>query len=165
MKAVSINEIKKELANLNVRSLQDLCMRLAKYKMENKELLTYLLFEAHDESAYINLVKGEIDQLFDSLPKGNVYYIKKSLRKILRITNRQIKYSGQPTTEVDLRIYFCSKVISAGIPLQQSQVLTNLFEQQVKKIDTVIGRLPEDLQYDYQRDFEPLRARSKGLRV
>lgn len=159
MKAVSINEIKKELTNLDSKSLQDLCMRLAKYKLENKELLTYLLFEANDESAYITLIKAEIDQHFDTLPKSNVYYIKKSLRKILRITNRQIKYSGQPATEVELRIYFCSRIISAGIPLHQSQVLTNLFEQQVKKIETVIARLPEDLQYDYHRDFESLKAR------
>ena len=159
MKAVSINEIKKELTNLANKSLQDLCMRLAKYKLENKELLTYLLFEANDESGYITLIKAEIDQHFDALPKGNVYYIKKSLRKILRITNRQIKYSGQPATEVELRIYFCSKILSAGIPLHKSQVLTNLFEQQVKKIETVIARLPEDLQYDYHRDFESLRAK------
>jgi hypothetical protein len=159
MKAVSINEIKKELMNLDSKSLQDLCMRLAKYKLENKELLTYLLFEANDESAYISLIKAEIDQHFETLPKGNVYYIKKSLRKILRITNRQIKYSGQPATEVELRIYFCSRIISAGIPLHQSQVLTNLFEQQVKKIETVIARLPEDLQYDYHRDFESLKVR------
>jgi hypothetical protein len=126
MKAVSVSEIKKELANLDNKTLQAVCMRLAKYKVENKELLTYLLFEAHDESSYISLVKEEIDQLFSSLPQGNVYYIKKSLRKILRITNRQVKYSGQPATEVELRIYFCSKVISAGVPLQKSQVLTNL---------------------------------------
>ena len=159
MKAVSINEIKKELTNLDNKSLQDLCMRLAKYKLENKELLTYLLFEANDESAYISLIKAEIDQHFETLPKGNVYYIKKSLRKILRITNRQIKYSGQAATEVELRIYFCSMILSAGIPLHKSQVLTNLFEQQVKKIETVIAKLPEDLQYDYHRDFESLKAR------
>ena len=159
MKAVSVNEIKKELAHLDSKSLQDLCMRLAKYKLENKELLTYLLFEANDESAYITLIKAEIDQHFDALPKGNVYYIKKSLRKILRITNRQIKYSGQPATEVELRIYFCSKILSAGIPLHQSRVLTNLFEKQVKKIETVIGKLPEDLRYDYLHDYESLKAR------
>jgi hypothetical protein len=159
MKAVSLNEIKKELTHLDSKSLQEICLRIAKYKLENKELLTYLLFEAHNESNYIRMVKTEIDELFESLPKGNVYYIKKSLRKILRITNKQVKYSGQPTTEVELRLYFCLKVISAGIPLHQSRVLTNLFEQQVKKIDTVIGKLPEDLRYDYLDDFESLKAR------
>ena len=133
-------------------------MRVAKYRLENKELLTYLLFEAHNESAYITMVKSEIDQLFEGLPKGNVYYVKKSLRKILRITNKQIKYSGQATTEVELRLYFCLKVISAGIPLHQSRVLTNLFEKQVKKLETVIGKLPEDLRYDYQSDFAILES-------
>jgi len=163
MKAVSISEIKKELTNLDNKAMQEMCMRLAKYKVENKELLTYLLFEAHDESSYINLVKEEIDQLFASLPTGNVYYIKKSLRKILRITNRQVKYSGQAATEVELRIYFCSRIISAGIPLPKSQVLTNLFEQQLKKIETVIAKLPKDLQYDYQGDFEALKGGKKML--
>ena len=159
MKAVSVSEIKRELANLDGKALQEVCMRLAKYKVENKELLTYLLFEAHDESSYISLVKEEIDQLFAALPTGNVYYIKKSLRKILRVTNRQVKYSGLPATEVELRIYFCSRIVSAGIPLDKSQVLTNLFEQQLKKIATVIAKLPEDLQYDYKSDFEALKER------
>jgi hypothetical protein len=159
MKAVSISEIKKELTNLDNKALHEICMRLAKYKVENKELLTYLLFEAHDETSYISLIKEEIDQLFAALPTGNVYYIKKSLRKILRVTNRQVKYSGQPATEVELRIYFCSKIVSAAIPLHKSQVLTNLFEQQLKKIESVIAKLPEDLQYDYHRDFEALKKR------
>ena len=159
MKAVSLNEIKKELAGLDSKSLQELCVRLAKYKVENKELLTYLLFEAHNESSYISMVKAEVDELFDTLPKGNVYYIKKSLRKILRITNKQVKYSGLATTEVELRLYFCLKIISAGIPLHQSQVLTNLFEKQVRKIESVIEKLPEDLRYDYQSDLESLKAR------
>jgi hypothetical protein len=64
MKAASINEIKKELGELDAKALRDICMRLAKYKKENKELLTYLLFEAHDEAGYVNAVKSEMDELF-----------------------------------------------------------------------------------------------------
>jgi hypothetical protein len=107
MKASSLNEIKRELVELEPKALQDLCMRLAKYKKENKELLTYLLFEAHDEAGYVNSVKAEMDELFHTLPSGNVYYIKKGLRKILRIVNKQIKYSGIKQTELELRLYFC----------------------------------------------------------
>ena len=84
-------------------------MRMAKHKKENKELLTYLLFEAHDEPAFVSNVKAEMDELFCSLPSGNVYYIKKSLRKILRIVNKQIKYSGLKQTELELRLYFAGK--------------------------------------------------------
>jgi len=153
MKAASINEIKKELIELDSKTVQDLCMRLAKYKKENKELLTYLLFEAHDEGAFVNSVKAEMDELFHSLPSGNVYYVKKSLRKILRIVNKQIKYSGIKQTELELRLYFCSKIKEANVPLRSSTVLYNLNEGQVKKIKSVLTQLPEDLQYDYHRDI------------
>jgi len=158
MKAASINEIKKELIELDSKRVQDLCMRLAKYKKENKELLTYLLFEAHDEGAFVHNVKAEMDELFHSLPSGNVYYVKKSLRKILRIVNKQIKYSGIKQTELELRLYFCSKIKEANVPLRSSTVLYNLNEGQLKKIKTVLTQLPEDLQYDYHQDIVSLGA-------
>ena len=56
MKAATIHEIKQELNTTPPAALLDLCLRLAKYKKENKELLTFLLFEAHDEAAYIESV-------------------------------------------------------------------------------------------------------------
>lgn len=157
MKAASLSEIKKELSYLELKNVQELCMRLAKYKKENKELLSYLLFEAHDEPGYISNVKRELDEHFNTLPKGNVYFIKKSLRKILRITNKQIKYSEAKQTEVELRIYFCSKIKKAGIQLLPSQVLFNLYHQQLKKIETALAKLPEDLQYDYHHELEQLK--------
>ena len=157
MKVASISEIKKELGYLELKAVQDICMRLAKYKKESKELLNYLLFEAHDEAGYISGVKREIDEHFSVLPKGNVYFIKKSLRRILRITNKQIKYSEVKQTEVELRIYFCSKVKKSGIQLLPSQVLFNLYDRQLKKIEAVLAKLPEDLQYDYQREMEQLK--------
>lgn len=156
MKAASLNEIKRELVALDSKMVQELCMRLAKYKKENKELLTYLLFEAHDESGYINTVKAEMDELFHTLPSGNVYYIKKGLRKILRIVNKQIKYSGNKQSELELRLYFCTKIKEAGIPLRSSTVLYNLNDQQLKKIKTLLTQLPEDLQYDYKYEMESL---------
>ena len=156
MKAASINEIKRELIELDSKTVQDLCLRLAKYKKENKELLTYLLFEAHDETAYVESVKAEIDALFHTLPSGNVYYIKKSLRKILRLINKQIKYSGNKQSEAELRLYFCKKIKEAGVPLRSSVVLYNLNELQLKKINSVLSQLPEDLQYDYQHEIESL---------
>jgi hypothetical protein len=149
MKAASINELKRELAEQDFDAIQSICMRLAKFKKENKELLTYLLFEAHDESSYVNNVKEEMDDMFRSLPTGHVYYIKKTLRKILRFVNKQVKYSGIKQTELELRLYFCLKIKEANVPLRSSTVLYNLNEQQVKKIKQLILQLPEDLQYDY----------------
>ena len=155
MKAATVNEIKKELKTLDPESLQELCMRLVKYKKENKELLTYLLYEAHDEQAYISAIKEDVDELFVELPsRNNLYYVKKSLRKILRFVNRQIKYSGIKQTELELRIHFCSKVMEAKIPLREGTVLGNLYQQQLKKIYAIVVKLPEDLQLDYQHEIK-----------
>ncbi len=156
MKTASLHEIKTELQSLNPDTLAGLCMRLAKYKKENKELLTYLLFESHHEQSYIERVKETIDELFAELPPQNLYLIKKVLRKILRFVNRQIKYSGVKQTELELRIYFCSKVKTARIPLSTGTVLFNLYQQQLNKINTVLQKLPEDLQSDYQQDLEKI---------
>lgn len=153
MKAASVNEIKKELQTRDADELKDLCMRLAKYKKENKELLTYLLFEASSEHTYIQNVKEDLIELFLTVPKSNTYLIKKVLRKILRHLNRQVKYSGIPETELDLRIFFCVKIKEDKLPIRESGVLTNLFQQQLKKIDGLLEKLPEDLRADYNRDL------------
>ena len=154
MTTASVQEIKKELRAHDAASLQDLCMRLAKYKKENKELLNYLLFEAHNEQAYIENVKEEIRELFKPVSSSNVYFIKKSLRKILRFTNRQIKYSGVKQTELEVRIFFCTKMKEAKIPRNQGTVLFNLYQQQIKKIESAFAKLPEDIRADYDRELK-----------
>jgi len=154
MTTASLQEIKKELRTLDAELLQELCMRLAKYKKENKELLNYLLFEAHNEQAYIENVKEELIELFREVPSSNVYYVKKSLRKILRYANRQIKYSGIKQTEVELRIFFCRKMKEAKIPRQSGTVLFNLYQQQLKKIESSFAKLPEDIRADYDRELK-----------
>lgn len=154
MNTASLNEIKKEIQTLDPEVVAGLCMRLAKYKKENKELLNYLLFEAHNEQAYITSVKEIIDEFFNDVPAPNLYLTKKTLRKILRFVNKQIKYSGIVQTEIELRVYFCKKTKEAQVPLTGGTVLFNLYQQQLKKIYTCLDKLPEDLQADYQREIE-----------
>jgi gas vesicle protein len=156
MKAATVNDIKQELGNLSAKQLTDICLRLAKFKKENKELLTYLLFEANDEPAYINLVKQEIDEQYTSINDNNLYWAKKSLRKILRIANKHIRYIGTKPAEVELLIYFCTRLKESGIPFQKSTVLNNLYNQQLKKIKAAIATFHEDLQYDYLRELNKL---------
>ena len=85
---------------------------------------------------------------------NSVFYIKKTLRKILRYSNRCIKYSGIKQTEIELRIYYCKKIIEAKIPLSQSVMLSNLYNREVEKIKSVFTKLHEDLQYDYKEEIE-----------
>jgi hypothetical protein len=156
MKAASQKEIKDELILKSPSHLLQLCMRLVKYKKENKELLTYLLFEAHNEQAYIKGIQGEIDLQFEEMNRSNIYFEKKTLRKTLRMINKHIKYSGKKETEVELLIYFCQKMKSSGIPMHKSPVLNNLYQRQILKIKKAILMLHEDLQHDYSLEMESL---------
>jgi hypothetical protein len=156
VKAVPIKDLKKELAGLSSRKILDICLALAKYRKENKELLTYLLFEADDEQEYIRKIKGEIDLQIEGINKSNLYYVKKSLRKTLRITNKYIRYSGNKQTEVELLIYFCRKFNELKIPLHKSVALSNLYARQIQKIKKAAKTLHEDLQYDYAKEVDGL---------
>ncbi len=160
MKAATINELRKELKDVDLKTLQEICVRLIRHKKENKELATYLLFQAHDENAYRNAVKDEITEQFETIPRGvNAYYIKKSLRKVLRFVNRQVKYSEDKITELELRLFFCLKIREAKIPRQPGTVLGNLYDQQRKKINSLLGKLEEDLRADYESEVGEVNAK------
>lgn len=157
MKAATLNDIKNELSECSHERLLTLCIRMAKYKKENKELLSYLLYHAHDEQSYIEEIKKEINVAFDSINKTNNFYIKKSLRKILRFTNKFIKYSANPQTETELLIYFCLKIKKSGIDIVATQALQNIYLSQMKRITKTLAKLHEDLQYDYNRELASLK--------
>jgi len=156
MKAASVKEIKTALEDLSPQELLPITLRLAKFKKENKELLTYLLFEANDERGYIRSVKEAVDELFEEINHANLYYVKKTLRKILRVISRYSRYSDETQTGVELLIYFCQKIKDAGIPIAKSTALVNLYAGQIKKIKKEISSMHEDLQYDYLKEIEKL---------
>jgi hypothetical protein len=157
MKAATVHEIKQELSAIKQSDLTTLCLRLAKFKKENKELLTYLLFEAHDEKGFIAGVKKEIDELFAEINQSQLYFAKKSLRKIVRIINKYCRYSDSKETEVELHLHFCLTLKESGIPIKQNAVINNLYQSELKKINTVIKTLHEDLQYDYLKEADLLK--------
>lgn len=154
MKSASLNEIKKDLEKRERPELIAFCLRLAKFKKENKELLGFMLFEADDISNYIENVKTGTDELFLEINKDNIYYIKKSVRKILRYVNKHIRFADSKQTEVELLIHFCNCIMKYSIPIKKSRQLTNLYESQLKKIESALSILHPDLQYDLKKQLE-----------
>lgn len=159
MKAATILDLKRELNNKSVKEISELCLRLSRYKKENKELLTYLLFEAENEAEYIQSVKKEITEKFGEIPTHHGFYFKmKMIRKILRITKKYMRYSGIEATEVALLVHFCKSLNELGVSKTGSVALTNLYVSCVKKISSTLEKLHEDLQFDFREDIENLKA-------
>lgn len=156
MKLASVNEIKDELSHLSQKDLLAFCMRLVKFKKDNKELMNYLLFQSNNQELYLQQVKEEICELFKGINSTNLYFAKKSLRKILRITNKYIKHTSSGQIEIELLVHYCITLQSSGIPFERSTALNNLYQAQVKKIEKALSTLHEDLQYDYSKLVQQL---------
>lgn len=156
MKAASIVTIKKEIQHLPKEDLLQLCLRLGRFKKENKELLTYLLFHTHDEESYIESIKETLDEQFEGINTNSYFYMKKTIRKILRQIKTFSRYSITKTTEVELLLYFCERLNELKPNIHKNRMLDNLYQRQILAIEKKIGAFHEDLQYDYNLKLEEL---------
>ena len=156
MKAATVFDIKEGLQALPPAQVAELCLRLVKFKKENKELVSYLLFEAHNQSAYVEELKSEMAVEFSTINRSQVYFAKKSLRRILRNTNKQVRYMGSKAAEVEVLLAYCQNLKASGLASKKAPVIEKLLHTQLAKIKKLIGALHEDLQYDYQRLLDKL---------
>ena len=150
-----LQDIKKEIQHLPNEQIMELCLRLVRYKKENKELLAYLLFEASDEQAFIEKVKSEVGFMFSQLPSQS-YNAAKAIRKILRLIGKYVKFIGSKQAEIDLLINFCHNYLQYTDRKASYKPLRLILTRQVQKISTSIGKLHEDLQFDYVNDYNKL---------
>jgi hypothetical protein len=136
--------------------VRDLCLRLARFKKENKELLTYILFESSDEGLYVDGVKQDVDDQFKLINRKTNYLIKKGLRKILRTVRKYARYSQKKETEVELLVYFCTKLNKFSPSIHRNTGLQNIYNRQIEAIIKKTSLLHEDLQFDYKLELDKL---------
>ncbi len=152
MKAASIAELKKELLRLDHGELLEACLRLARFKKDNKELLTYLLFLSSDERGFANLLCEEIDEQFSLTPNAH----KKTLRKVIRWMNKCLRFTKVKDTEIEVRLHFCRALRSSKTPIRRSRVVVNMYNGQLKKVRSVIEKMHEDIRNEVEREIQRL---------
>ena len=116
------------------------------------------MFDSSDERAYIKTVKREVDEQFEQINRASSYFIKKSIRKILRNLRKNIRYSQKKDTEVELLIYFCTRMKQFSPPIHRITALSKLFDRLIEYIRKTMLSLHEDLQYDYGKELEEMCA-------
>jgi hypothetical protein len=156
MKTRSIAEIKKELHHIDKADLIAHCLRIAKYKTDNKGLLSYLLFNQQNLQDTLAEMKEQISYDFSEVPPLDKHYSKKSIRKVLRTTLKFAKYIQQPELEIELLLHFCKEYKRRGLSFSHQPIILNIYFAQIKKIEKLISNLHEDLQYDYNKEVEVL---------
>jgi hypothetical protein len=149
MESPKLNNIRKELNHLPKEVLAEYCLKIAKYKTENKEFLNYLLFYSDNNELYIAEIKKMLDEGFSDLPYSD-YTATKVLRKLTRLMNKHIKFMGNKALELELALYFCHLFIEKSSPKTHHKPLIGLLFRQLKRIEKLIPKLDEDLQFDFQ---------------
>jgi hypothetical protein len=153
--AYGLQQIKKELQHLPQEQLAELCLRLIRYKKENKELLAYLLFDAHNEHDFIDSVKAEAGFMFSQLPVQG-YFAAKGLRKILKMLTKYSKFMSSKPAEIELLINFCQNYLQYVVKQSSQKPIRLILSRQIEKMHVLIGKLHEDLQFDYSQDYNKL---------
>jgi hypothetical protein len=91
---------------------------------------------------------------FDPINTGQVYLAKKTIRKVLRLANKFIRFSGSSAVEAELLIHFCALMRESGIRIDKYPVLQHLYDNQRGKAIKAIDSLHEDLQYELRRALD-----------
>jgi hypothetical protein len=157
MQAASVETIKAELRQLPPKEVLDLLLRLARFKKENKELLTYLLFESADEAGYIEQIKAEIKEELEKIDGLPAYQYKKQFRKIQRKINKPIKYTSSKTAAVELYMHMVNIINEKKKTIFIRAFLEKNLVQYISKIEKLLPGISDDLAHDIRRQLEQIK--------
>lgn len=152
MEAASVAELKKALVQLDQGELLEACLRLVRFKKDNKELLTYLLFMSQDEQGFADYLCEEIDEQFRSTPNAH----KKTLRKVIRWMNKVLRFTKVKDTEVQVRLHFVRALRASETPIRNSRVVINMYNGQLKKVAKTIEKFHDDVRREIEQEIEAL---------
>jgi len=155
MDTASIKQLKDTLSTLGREELIGLLLRMVKFKKENKELLTFLLFEADDLDTYVHEITLLIKDEFENYRLKTAYYKRKGCRRVLRMLKKYIKYAADKEVEVRLLLAYVSMVAESK-PFINDRVIQKIALRQLLLAEKSIVKLHEDLQYEYKLELEEL---------
>ena len=150
-----LSDLKKELLELNKPELIQLCLRVAKLKRENKELLAYLIFDADDPLFYAQKLKPEIKEVFEQ-PFQHAYYLTKSIRKVMRLITKYYRFTANKQGETDLLLYLVEEFHQSWRYEYRYQALGKVIFRCLEKAQTNLKKIDEDFRADFEQPLAEL---------
>ncbi|WP_137403766.1 hypothetical protein [Echinicola rosea] len=163
MKLPSLANIKKELQHLTSEELVDLLMETAKFTKDNKQFVYFKVFGRENPQFFQQMVEEELAESFEAANMDHAYFAKKSAQANRRKLNKYLKFTKDKTVQLELIAYFCKALISYKYLEFDHQVIQNLYDLQVSKIQKIVSTLHPDLQFDYQLLVEEVESYSKHV--
>lgn len=156
-----LSDLKKELSDLSKPELVNLCLRFARLKKENKELLSYLIYDADDPLFYAQKLKPEIAVPFEQ-PFQHAYYLTKSLRKSLRIVSKYLRFTGNRQGETELLLHLVEQFHATWRYEYRYAALSKVIFRCLEKAEANLEKIAEDYRDDYKEPIRTLTLLSKS---
>ncbi|OOG73825.1 hypothetical protein [Algoriphagus sp. A40] len=156
MEIPSLAELKKDLGYLSEKELIGLIIDLSKFSRDNKAFLYFKLNEKDRPFLFVDSVKAELDEAFQTANTRNYHLAKKASQTIRRKLNKSLKLSKNKADQAELILYFCEQMKEYGYVNHRHPVIENLFQVQLGKAQKLIATLHEDLQSDFSFRIEEL---------
>jgi hypothetical protein len=144
-----LSDLKKELLELSKPELIQLCLRVAKLKRENKELLAYLIFDSEDPIFYAQKLKPEIKEVFEQ-PFQHAYYLTKSIRKAMRLITKYYRFTSNKQGETELLIYLVEEFYLSWRNEYRYQALGKVIYRCLEKAQSNLKKIDEDFRADFE---------------
>ncbi|GMQ28630.1 hypothetical protein [Algoriphagus confluentis] len=156
MEIPSLAQLKKDLSYLTEKELIDLIADLAKFSRDNKAFLYFKLNERDQPQLFVDEVKEDLDEAFQTANTKNYHIAKKSAQAIRRKLNKSLKLSKNKADQAELILYFCEMLKKYEYLSFRHPVIANLYQVQLGKAKKLISTLHEDLQSDFDFRLEEL---------
>ena len=156
MEIPSLAQLKKDLSYLSEKELTDVIIDLAKFSRDNKAYLYFKLNEWDQPNLFVDSVKEELDEAFQTANTRNYHFAKKAAQTIRRKLNKALKLSKNKADQAELILYFCEQLKRYDFLRYHHPVIDNLFRVQIGKAQKLISTLHEDIQSDFEYRFEEL---------
>jgi hypothetical protein len=158
--ATKLGNLKQELQEQDRKNLMELCLQLARFRQENKELITFLLFHSHQPLTYADEYKIMIEEPFDKFLM-NPYYLAKGIRKSFRLIGRYAKITKSKEGECELYLHLARLFEERIQGRLVHKALIILLERALKKAFNLIVKMHEDYQMDYIPIYNELAQKCK----
>lgn len=156
IKPASLKVIKQELSLLSHQELIQIMLKLVRHRKENKELVSFILFDSKDETSFTQQMKLDMDELMEPVTRFNYATSLKYIRRVLRNTKKVARYSAHNEMEVELLMHFCSILKSKNLPIKDVKALSKMWDRCIQSMLKGISTLHDDLKYDYQTELDCL---------
>ncbi|MFM7709422.1 MAG: hypothetical protein ACKO5C_00765 [Ferruginibacter sp.] len=156
---VGVQELRKRTADLQTSELIQLLSRLMRFKRENKELVAYELFVRDQPEVWFSEIRESFNSELETMNTSHPYFMKKTMRKLIRRAKTYARYAGDPAIESELFCGLLEVFNEHHLHVHPSDIVRKIYYDTFTRLEKNISKLHEDLQYDFERRLADLSGR------